>query len=475
MKILFFLISCLLSSNFVFAGLTPSYCALPSTFTKVLYTYPKKDFLDNIAWLSNPVPNQSNLPYLISFSQFMDDGNGKNYILDLATGEKIVIPGQGDPVVTPDGKFLTIPGAHSGKSELQIYLTKEVLPALLKKDKNKNFATMKPVFVDKQVEGYCQSFGVLRKEKGTVWYRLLHTEGGKPFSLTEYEVTGSEKKIKFKSLKTMQVCSNLPQYVHDNGTAILSKDGNYISLYDSQAQATKIFELQVDKDKCTCKEVVNLGIPTGRVDFSYDTKKITFHVNFLDIDYADNYVLKMPSTKIKDAFVADLEILNGKIVGLHRIARLTVSQKSGEGSYFPTFLPNGKIFYVYQDNSDRQDRKYRFEVVDPSTLKYESNIFSKLNSETEEKKFLSKVVIGRLWTKSCGTKILTPVQSALYAMSLDQGTCKTLVKESWTKLKSEVLKELKEMRKEPHSKLKAVSDKTFNQEIRLEDLFSFCG
>ncbi len=454
----------------------PSYCSLPSVYTKILHTFPRDGkFLDNIAWLSNPVPNSVGLPYLISFSQFMEDGKDKNYILNLASGKTVTIPGQGDPVVTPDGKFLTIPGAHSGESQLLIFLTKTVLRTLLKKEAGINsLEKIKPLFVDPKVEGYCQSFGVLPSKKGTIRYRLLHTEGGGPFQLTEYEVHEKNGKFEFKNLGAMQVCSNMPNSVHDNGTAILSKDGRYVSLYDSQAQSTKIFELEVAQGKCSCKEAVDFGFPTGRVDFSYDGKKITFHVNFLGIDYADNYVLKVPASKIKDVFVAELDYKNGKITGIKKMARLTASQKMGEGSYFPTFLPNGKIFYVYQDNSDQQDRKYRLEVVDSRSAKYEENLFSKLDSEKEQARFLSKVALGRLWSKACEQKILTPIQSALYAMSLDTKSCQSVVRGSWSKYKSQILVELTANRNETSSRLKKIKDSVFRRKIFQETLLAAC-
>ncbi len=436
------------SSSFTSSVLSPncpykrdeSACKVEPKRLKILYAFPNKknQFLESVGWFSKPFPNSLKRPYLMAFSQFTDTQTEANFILDLKTGKSIRVPGDGDPIATPDGKFFTVSGAHSAGKGLTFYLASDLLKGFSRGAK-KNLHDLKPIFTDPEVLGYYQSFGILssrftfevnpQKKKIKVLYtryRVLHSDGG-PFQITEYEVLEKEGKVFFQRKLQSPLCANLKNY-KDNTTAMLSKDGKLASAYDGKENVTRIFDLIVKEEKITCIEAFSLGFPTGKLDFSYDGHWIAFHVNFLSDDYGDGPITHVPSTKIKDVILAKLEKKDGKTIGIDQFARLTTSVHRGEGSYFPAFLPNGKLFYVHQNNENKKASNYRFEVVDPYQAHFVRNYF--LSQKLKQGK-TARTFLGALWGKVCHNWELTPTQSFWYSITLDKKSCVSLVAENF--------------------------------------------
>ena len=83
------------------------------------------------------------------------NAQGIDYFFDTKTSKEIRVPGHIDPVPTPDGRFLTLPGLHL-----------HPVPALLAGD-------MQAVFTDPELPDEYQTASILSETKTTVRYRMV--------------------------------------------------------------------------------------------------------------------------------------------------------------------------------------------------------------------------------------------------------------------------------------------------------------
>lgn len=136
------------------------------------------------------------------------------------------------------------------------------------------------------------------------------------------------------------LCANYPKNALK--TPMLSKDGSKIGVFNVKTQTTQI--LYVDAKTGDCKETLNgdpktridLGRPTGKVDFSYDGKKIAFHSQGTS-DTDDNRWISVPSGgTVANSYVVDLD--------KREIQALTHS--GSESFLYPAFYADGTVSVV---------------------------------------------------------------------------------------------------------------------------------
>jgi hypothetical protein len=413
------------------------YCRVASEGTKVLVQRPSADepAVDDVNWFARPVPNPEGR-WIVGFAS-----HDQNYLYDLTRGRRIRIPDRSDAVATPDGRYVTVPSHYTPGKTVNFY---EAAALLARLEEGRDAVDVPPVFAhdDPDVaDVYYQSVGVVShrseaKESVTVYRMMFSGSNVKPapgFRIVDYTFTSSGGRLSVSATKAMRLC---PQITRDLATPFISKDGRHVVAHDGgsddQPGTLKIFEITgVDPEGQTtsCVERVDFGFAAGKADFSFDGRRLTFHIS--KHDYLTPFVnggIEAPA--ITDVVVADLvRDDQGRFVGHGGLARVTTSTREGVGSYFPAFFPDGRVFYIANTapkNSD-QEKRFRFAVVDPDREVYFANLFA------DPVRRDAADAIGNLWLESCapGMKPFKSGEAPWAFMSLSRAQCEGLVRKRW--------------------------------------------
>lgn len=354
-----------------------------------------------------PFPNSDQVAY----------ASGKrNYILDLNKGAEVEIPGPYDPVPTPDQMIMTIPPDEG----LSFYSVKD-----LEAEKKE------PLLVDADLKGVYQSIGTVKAGNGEKTFRVITDQDG--LSFRDYTVKeprdASEKPAVLKEGASPTVlCKGMRLSL-----PMLSKDGRQIAALDVNAGVTKIFDL--DPSNGSCREAMNLGIPTGKVDFSFDGDSLTFHV--LNNSSAGDSYFSVPS----DSLVANVFVLK-RSTG--EITKLTNNTSSN--SVFPAFRRDGKIVYLnHPQRSGEPGVKSSFVLADPARANAEP--FDLVSTPSCAPKaggngYHAVAALGALWAQLCSRfgHEISDSAAALIPLGLDPERCQSLVHAKWKELKGEIVK-----------------------------------
>jgi hypothetical protein len=410
------------------------YCRVSSEGTKVLVQRPSADepAVDDVNWFARPVPNPEGR-WIVGFAS-----HDQNYLYDLTRGRRIRIPDRSDAVATPDGRFVTVPSHYTAKKTVNFY---EAAALLARLEEGRDAVDVPPVFAhdDPDVaDVYYQSVGVVSHRSEATVYRMMFSGSNvKPapgFRIVDYRFTSTGGRISVSATKAMRLC---PQITRDLATPFLSKDGRHVVAHDGgsdeQPGSLKIFEITaVDPEgqTTTCEQRVDFGFAAGKADFSFDGRRLTFHIS--KHKYLTPFVNGgIESPAITDVVVADLlRDDQGRFVGYGGLARVTTSTREGIGSYFPAFFPDGRLFYISNSapKNSEEPKRFRFAVVDPDREVYLANLFA------DPARRESADAIGKLWLQSCAPGI-EPFKSgeAPWAfMSLSRAQCEELVRKRWT-------------------------------------------
>ena len=237
-------------------------------------------------------------------------------------------------------------------------------------------------------------------------------------------------------------------------TPFISKDARYIVSYTSSnkdntysaGSSLKVFriaETLPEEGTTRCEEVMDFGFAAGKADFSYDNSKLTFHIS--KGSYLTPFVnggLATPT--ITDVVVVDLDQDdNGDITGYSAMARVTTSLTEGVGNYFPSFLPDGNLFYIFNATPKDSDeaKRFSFKVIDPRAELTMFNVFA----DDEKRKFAG--TLGTLWQSACGGEPLREHESPWVLASLSAAQCDAVVNEHATDQNREALHRICELRR----------------------------
>jgi len=147
---------------------------------------------------------------------------------------------------------------------------------------------------------------------------------------------------------------------------------------------------------------------------------------------------------ITDVVVVDLDQNDhGDITGYSAMARVTTSLTEGVGNYFPSFLPDGNLFYIFNATPKDSDeaKRFSFKVVDPRAELTMFNVFA----DDEKRKFAG--TLGTLWQSACGGKPLREHESPWVLASLSAAQCDAVVNEHATDQNREALRRICELRR----------------------------
>lgn len=361
------------------------------------------------------------------------DGADSNVLVNMENGTQQTVPGDYDPVFTPDGKFLTLPDG-------QFY---ELSKISARVDSGQSARGMRPDF-DADDSGVYQSVGILpgQTEKKKT-YRYMHDGAGASFFDVEVEFDSAGNMKNSKRLtRTKRMCEE----ASNRDTPMLSKDGKYLSILNFETYTTQIWKIN---DDGSCDMMVDIGVPTGKVDFGFDedNPQITFHVDESSNNW--HYFSGVSESQRKSVYVMNLD-KNGtgddERWAVRDMAKITAPNTGdqGSGSYYPRFRKDGSLVAVTQDG---QNEDYYLDVYQTQDLDYvpfypevnSGRILSGTTCSTDqETQYQSLVALGWLWAQTCSDfeSELRNADLTLIPMGLDRKACLELVSKKWEQEKS---------------------------------------
>ena len=372
-----------------------------------------------------------------------------NVLIERSTNKRMRLPGEIDPVISPDGDLLTVPGGGC----MEFFDFNQVKEHLRNSPLNSEpkFSELSPQVIlpvndpKKRSGGHCiygvyQSIG--KQSDGS--YRIVTDSDG--FSVTEFKKTKRGIEIKEAS-KTGCVEGYYIQgkkvegfRAYEMSLPMISKDGRTFSFYDRSSKTTKIANFDGDK----CHEVLDLKVATGKVEFSYDNSQLTFHIGAFDPIHR-GYFSGISAKESKDVVVATVEVQNkgkpSESWSVKGMDRLTFAGKKGTGGYYPVFDRDGNVFYLGRKRRKghyffARVKKKDIDTTTPLELlwpEFGEQVVRK-SCEEGDSLDLRLSVIGGLWSLICEDSIFDGLgQNLQFARSLSKNQCQSFVREEWNK------------------------------------------
>jgi hypothetical protein len=223
------------------------------------------------SWRDYPVPGQPG-----AYFRWVPGGNAVAYeagarvsLLELESGERLAAPGYVDFVPTPDGRFFVTPARDRA---LDFYDAEEVFEAA----RAGRGASVAPFHSDRQMRDQYPSVGILSSEAaaggGTrTVYRVL-TSWFDRVAFRDYEITtdGSGRHRVRPIAAPVVACTG-----YRFSIPILAQDGREVAGRDEASATTKVFRLA---DDGRCEEAVDVGLPTGKVAWDRDGRRLAFAI-----------------------------------------------------------------------------------------------------------------------------------------------------------------------------------------------------
>lgn len=431
----------------IFSG-SADYCAIPEFDVDVLARVPREgsEQIDDVNWFARPVFHGGD-DWIIAFAS-----HDQNYIYNLSTDQRVMIPDRSDAVATPDGRYMTVPSSYTPDSNVRFYPVAPMLAGLLE---GRDVADLEPAFIHEHPSMksvYYQSTALVSEvdtDSGTeTIYRLMFSGGADEsnFRIVDYlfrHHADSGELLGVDPSAPMAIC---PAVENDLNTPFISKDGRYVAAYTSETAGNaytagaslKIFEITSTDPTAgttTCSQVADLGFAAGKADFSFDNSMLTFHLS--QGNYLTSFVNGgIPSNTITDIMVARLDQDDeGNITGHSGLQRLSTSLEAGVGNYFPAFFPGSELFFLSNalPREAESGNRFDFRVVDPTSRGWRSSLPRDPHIAAQWAQ------LGTLWQSACALSLTqlsdTPFplkehELPLQAMSLNVPQCQALVQDS---------------------------------------------
>ena len=371
----------------------PAYCTVPEDAVLQRAAIPHTP-----RWFFKPF---ADLPLVAYASQ------AGNNVINLDTGYVLPVPGDRDAVPTPDERFLTSPG---------VYLTR--VADLLDEQRRAH-----PLRLHADLGGEYQSPGLLREFAGGRDYRFMIGRF-KP-SVRDFRVhdgAGEQSTIEPLS-KAWRPCPGRRLHL-----PMLAKDGREFGAYDVAAGSTRVFAIDGGAD---CTLVDDLGIPTGKISFSFDRRRLAFHLAIFDqasVSMAENPDDRWTS----NVFVYDRETRS--------IGRVT--HHTAGNAYYPAFRRDGTLVYLFKPLENRYGR-YSFAVADPARIrKWLPLRWYTQHCAAGDDGCHRTLAVGALWGYACSRHgaHLNPRLAALNTLSLNPSVCRRLVADKWSEHRESVVR-----------------------------------
>ncbi len=351
-----------------------------------------------------------------------------NRIVNLRTGEVHRLPGQYDPVPSPDGLVLSVPGDHISFHDLKSM-----------KDKI-NSGAQNPSIAEIPAPGSTlsavyQSVGLLSVNGNERSYRVIDDENPNSGGVAVQDFTRSGTGPMTAKGPERRLCSRIADASGSVQSAptlrlpMISKDGTMLAAYNGDTGKT--FILDVDpSDPSLCRVKSELPIGTGKAEFSFDGKKVVFHVD-TSSDNAGNWFNSPDDNTAMNIYTYEFE--TGKITPISNFSNRNI-QSTDQGmalrtqqGYYPSFRRDGKIVYVKVSDGGPDGRISSFVIANPNDLPNRA-----VDCQSPEN-FEKLMAIGKVWTTICHRlgNTTTLRESGLLALSLDPVLCRQMVERYW--------------------------------------------
>lgn len=284
-------------------------------------------------------------------------GAGTNHVYDMNSGSpprSVRVPGAYDPVFTPDGRYVTVPPGRFYDAEAYRRGIASGIQDM--SNENQNFLGQ-----GSGANAAYQSVGTLSETAQKSQYLdISDSQQNNPTSDLSYFIAEVDHQgRKMNTVRQGVLCPNIGE-AH---TPMISPDGEYLSVLNPLTRSTQIY--RVDLNGGNCRMVSDLGVPTGKVSFDYNSnpRRLAFHV-----DQANTNVGWFPQIANginKDTFVMELDVQNAGAADetwdMTGIQRLGVQTEGNTGTYYPRFRRDGTVIAITDHGSDR----YSIDVFNP--------------------------------------------------------------------------------------------------------------
>lgn len=254
---------------------------------------------------------------MISYSS-----DGTNYLFDLANNSEITLPGVYDPVFNLGTDTMLFPmGRGYNFHSLKKWRAGD----------------LQPLLVDETLLGVYQSAGLLKAEEGKIVFRVISEQLGNHLT-RDYSYSPSEDAITPLGDSAKTLCSNFSIKL-----PIISKNGLEVGGVDLIAKKTSVWKIISDG---TCEKVEELSLITGKLNFSYDSRFVTYHI--YATDHAD-YETRPDSNHQANVYVYDRQTKK----------TYQITNNIGLNSMYPDFTQAGELVFAdYPHSGD--GARYRF-------------------------------------------------------------------------------------------------------------------
>ena len=372
----------------------PAYCRLPdeATITSVAVS-------DVPRWFFKPLPDSAWIGYL---------GEGGNKLLNLETGRVIPVPGNNDAVPTPDGRYLSVPG-------ITLFSMAELL------DRSQPVETRLAV----ALHGEYQSPGIIAQSETETTYRFIVDQQGPKIRDFEVRHRGDAEASITAPGKLRRLCPEKQLQL-----PMIAPNGHEFGAYDVQTGSTHILKINSDD---SCESVLNLGIATGKLSFSYDGRYVAFHLAHREKFSRDAF--EVP----EDVYASSVFIVDRKLLRMARLTHNTISN-----AYYPAYRRDGSLVYLFKPY-EKSGGSFSFVVADPARI-HRWVPLAWITGWCDENRpaCARSLALGGLWERVCSQhdKPISPVTASLHRMSLRSQNCTQLVSDHWLTHRDEIVDRL---------------------------------
>ncbi len=403
-------------------------------------------------------------------------GETGNALLDLNTGIIKNIPGAFDAVPSIDGEIITLPSHKKTDNRFTIY-------------HRNNLET--PIFQERDDDpgrliGVYQSVGLLKKGEGNKVYRVItdvltpsNTNGdtstlrGKNLLFRDYKIEANKDVTPLEAAKPL--CANIDETLK---LPMISKDGKKLSAYNNRTGTTMIYQIfETNNQESHCKLEVDLGFASTKVEFSEDSKMITFASDsFATVHNAIRWHAQpKPIEMNMNVFAMDLQSRRVK----------KISNVNAGNAYYPSFSRDNTITYLKQNKTDKGEEysvvQTKFSFEDEQTLNDRPYVDGGCLTSKDS---VALMALGKLWFEMCSKVNLKPTRLAAQqtALQLDPKNCRSLVEKYWEEVRDNqtierVIAKDQGTNEVDMSQQNQLSTEELFESMRLlkaEDLMSFC-
>lgn len=270
----------------------------------------------------------------VAFTMFRNYSNTgeQNFLLNIDGPDRNPkthpIPGSFDPMFNHNFKSMTIPVQSGQQYVCGFYSETDVL-------RRGRDAT--PKYVDHEMRCVYQSIGLLSTNDERDTFRLIVENSG-GFTMRDYEEDKRSGKIRPIS-PVRNLCPGF-----NIKLPMISKDGREMGAYSLLRDSTVILSID-DDGGCTVKD--DLKVRAGKIAFSYDGKRVAYHVfNSKDRALTTTFI-EVPT----DDYVSDIFVLNRETGKTQR-----VTKNSRSNSMFPEFTRDGRVVFIDHPHADTRTK-----------------------------------------------------------------------------------------------------------------------